>query len=372
MALSRVVRSLALSLALTLAACAPHAVRPATPPPASGPFRTVAGEPTHPVCGPPKRRGPDGAAPRCVVPFGRGTTAMGTSPDGSLLLIALLDVGPSAWRLPAVTFAGQLAPPPPEPGEPAGEEEGPQAITISRDAKTALLAVGDEILRYDLGTGQPLGAIEGPEGMGMVDDVIRSEDGRTLLIASAGDGKARLLDAADGHVLRTLPIDGRAAELALDPAGRRAAVGTETGTVAIVDLSATAAKPIVLKPSTQEITGLRFLDAELLTAARDGRIRILDAATGRQVREITVGRTLTRFAVSPDGRLAGTADDQNVVRVVSLPDGVVRATLAWHQASITALGWGVAPSGTTLMVADNDGELAAWDVSAPPADGAGR
>ncbi len=44
---------------------------------------------------------------------------------------------------------------------------------------------------------------------------------------------------------------------------------------------------------------------------------------------------------------------------MSLPDAVVLHTFAWHQASITALAWGVGP---TLIVADNDGELAAWDV----------
>lgn len=361
MAITRVIPPLAAFLVLSLTSCAPHALRPEIPPPASGPFRTVTGDPTHPVCGPPKRRGLEGASPRCVVPFGRGTTAMGTSPDGTLLLIALLDVGPSAWRLPAVTFAGHLAPPAPEPGEdPHAEEEGPQAIAISSDAKTALLAVEDEILRYELATGRQIGAMEGPEGMGMVDEMAWSDDGRSLLIANAGDGKARLLDAGDGHVLRTLTIPGRAAELALDHAGRRAAVGTETGTVAIVDLQAKGAKPILLTPSTQEITGLRFVDTRLVTAARDGRVRIFDASTGKQLAEATVGPTLTRFAVSADGRLAAAAGDQNVVRVLSLPDGTVRATFAWHQASITALGWGVGP---TLMVADNDGELAAWDVS---------
>jgi len=45
------------------------------------------------------------------------------------------------------------------------------------------------------------------------------------------------------------------------------------------------------------------------------------------------------------------------------PELKLRAQYAWHQASITALAWGLGP---TLLAADNDGELAAWDVPPSP------
>jgi WD40 repeat protein len=354
------VRVIPLLLAFGLGACAPTLSKPPTnPPPASGPFRTVTGEATHPVCGPPQRAAAQGASPRCVVPFGRSATAVGTSPNGSLLLISLMDVDPTVWRLPALTYVRHLAAPPEEPSAGAhGEEEAPAAFAIAADDATALAAVGDRLVRYELASGRALGTIPGPAGMGMIDDVAWSADGRRLLIANAGDGKVRLLDATSGKVLRVLPVDGRAVELAFDAEARRAAVGTEVGGIALVDLEHPAAKPRLLTPSTQEITGLRFVGSTLVTAARDGHIRVFDAASGKRLTDAAVAPNVTKLAVSADGRRAAAADDQHVVRVLSLPDAVVRATLGWHRASITALGW----SGSTLLVTDNDGELAAWDV----------
>jgi hypothetical protein len=283
---------LSLLLALGLGACAPSlAMRPAEPPPASGPFRTVTGEPTHPVCGPPARRAAEGPSPRCVVPFGRSATAVATSPDGALLLIALMDVDPTVWRLPALTYVRHLAAPPEEPSADAhgGHEEAPAAFAIAADGTTAIAAVGDRLVRYDLASGRVLATIPGPEGLGMIDDVVASKDGRRLLVANAGDGKARLLDAANGKVLRVLPVEGRVVELAFDDAGRTAAVGTEVGTIGIVDLANPAAKARQLSPTTQEITGLRFLGSTLVTAARDGHVRLFDATTGKRLGDAAVG-----------------------------------------------------------------------------------
>ncbi|MCC6849767.1 MAG: PQQ-binding-like beta-propeller repeat protein [Deltaproteobacteria bacterium] len=352
-------RSLVFAAAVA-ASCAPHPARIVDLPP-TGPFRTQTGEATHPRCARPERRGPDGAAPRCTVSFRRGTTTMTASPDGTILLIALLDVEPTAWTLPAVAFGHPFAPIPTEEHEPAvGEREGPQALAVSPDGATTLFAVEDRLIRYDLASGAVLGEFEAPGHTGMVNDVVWSPDGAALMIASAGDGKARLLDAATGRVIRTLPVEGRIVELAFDRTGRRGAVGTEIGTIAIVDLSgAKDARPAVLTPSTQEITGLGFLDDTLVVAARDGRVRLFDVASGALVREADLHAATARFALATDGRLAAVSDDRNVVRVMSLPDAVVRHTFAWHQASITALAWGAGP---TLLVADNDGELAAWDV----------
>jgi len=285
---------------------------------------------------------------------------MTASPDGETLLIALLDIEPTAWTLPAVAFGHHFAPIPAEEHAPAGgEREGPQALVVAPDGATTLFAVEDRLIRYDVASGNILGDFEGPEGTGMVNDVVWSPDGTHLLVASAADGKARLLDAATGKVEHTLSVAGRAVKLAFDRSGRRAAVGTEVGTVAIVDFGKRTAKPRVLAPSTQEITGVGFAERFLVVAARDGHARLFEATTGTLVKDLALGAPIARFALAADERIAAASDDQNVVRVIALPGAVVRHTFAWHQASITALAWGVGP---TLLVADNDGELAAWDL----------
>lgn len=299
--------------------------------------------------------------PRCVVSFGRGTTAMTASPDGTQALITLLDVDPTTWTLPGLTFGHGFAPIPAEPGAVShgGEKEGPQALVISADGASTIFAVEDRLIRYDLASGKVLGELEGPDAKGMVYDVAWSADGTRLLVASAGDGKARLLDTATGRVVRTLPIEGRVVKMIFAGDGRSAALGTEIGTVALVDLRSPGAAPRLLTPSTQEITGLGFLGTDLVVAARDGTLRLFDAATGTPRKEIASGGPIARFALNGRDGLIGVADADHVVRIFTAPALTLRGEYAWHQASITALGWGTGP---TLLVADNDGELAAWDV----------
>ena len=125
----------------------------------------------------------------------------------------------------------------------------------------------------------------------------------------------------------------------------------------IVDLQS-GVKPRLLSPSTQEITGLGFVGTRLVATARDGHVRVFDATTGKREQDTVLPAPLVKLAIAPDGRLA-TADDQHVIRILSLPDATLRRTMAWHRATITALAWGAS---STLVVADNDGELAAWDV----------
>ncbi len=355
---------LALALA-TLPACASRLARVPEPPPPTGPFRTAAGAVTHPRCSVPARRGTDGALPRCVVSFGRGTTAMTASPDGSRALITLLDVEATAWTLPELAFAHGFDPIPEEPGEEAhgGEKEGPQALVVAPDSRSAVFAVEDRLVRYDLASGKLLGELEGPADKGMVDRVAWSPDGGRLLVTSAGDGKARLVDIAGNRVLRTLPVDGRVVEIAFAADGRSAAVGTEVGTVALVDLTAATRTPQLLTPSTQEITGLGYLGTTLVVAARDGMLRLYDPANGAKVREVATGGAITRFALAANAGLVAVADADHVVRVFTVPALTERARWAWHQASIAALAWGLGP---TLLAADNDGELAAWAVAPTP------
>ncbi|MBM4247258.1 MAG: serine/threonine protein kinase, partial [Deltaproteobacteria bacterium] len=72
---------------------------------------------------------------------------------------------------------------------------------------------------------------------------------------------------------------------------------------------------------------------------------------------------LTRLALSADGRRAAVAGRDRTIRVYALPDGKPLATLAWHQANVTALAWGAGP---TLLSGDGDGKLAVWEIIAAP------
>jgi hypothetical protein len=51
--------------------------------------------------------------PRCVLEFGRPITALASTPDGATLLVAAIDAGVSAWRLPEGSLILGFEPPPP-------------------------------------------------------------------------------------------------------------------------------------------------------------------------------------------------------------------------------------------------------------------
>ena len=95
MVMPRVTRPLVALVVVSLlaaAACSSRLAQPKTPPPPTGPFRTVGGEPTHPRCQAPTRRGDGGTAPRCVVSFGRNPTALAIGAGGTVAVLALMDV----------------------------------------------------------------------------------------------------------------------------------------------------------------------------------------------------------------------------------------------------------------------------------------
>ena len=97
--------------------------------------------------------------------------------------MAVLDVDPTTWTLAGPSSSATTSIPfPEEEGEEVhGEREGPQALVVSPDGRTTLFAVEDRLIRYDLASGKVLGDIDGPEGQGMINDVVWSPDGKTLL-----------------------------------------------------------------------------------------------------------------------------------------------------------------------------------------------
>jgi WD40 repeat protein len=243
---------------------------------------------------------------------------------------------------------------------PGQHEPDPRAIVVRPDGAEIAVAAGSQLVFYDAATGRLRRQLDGPGGV--VQAVAWSSDGRHLLVASAGDGKAHLLDAADGRVVRTLVAEGRVSAVALDPTGRYAAAATELGTVIVAELMSDA-PPRALTPSPQPLAAVVFTGDRLLTAGADGTVRLFDPATGSETARASVGTALTLLAVAPDGRHAATADVERTIRVHRLPDGAVVERLDWHRATIGVLAWG---AGRTIVAGDNDGMLAVWDVPAPP------
>ena len=293
-------------------------------------------------------------APRCSVTFASTFTALGTTPDATRVIVAVTHGATSVWSLPAATLLMGLEPLPPA----LAYEFDPRVVAVRPDGREIAVAAGSQIVLYEGATGRLRRTLDGSGGA--IHAVAWSSDGRRLLVASAGEGTARLVDAADGSVLRTLPVEGRVLAVALDPSGRWAAAGTEIGTVVVVDLAGDGA-PRVLAPSLEPLAAVAFSGDRLLAAGADARLRVFDPASGRETASVDAGAPLRLLAVAPDGRHAATADAERVLRVHRLPDASVVERLDWHRATVGVLAWGAGP---TLVSGDNDAALAVWDVPA--------
>jgi Cu/Ag efflux protein CusF len=304
-------------------------------------------------CAPPERAADSGPAPRCTVAFGRAVTALAATPDGARVAVAVSHGRTSVWSVPDGRVVMGLEPSPPLPILPGQHEPEVRALAVRPDGGELAVVLRDRIDFFDAATGRFVRAVQSPGGA--VQSLAWLADGARLAVASAGDGKARVVAAADARVVRTLPLEGQATAVAAG--GRWLAAATDVGTIALVDGSAEA-PPRVLAPSLEPAAALAFAGERLVTAGTDGTLRVFDAATGDEAARIDVGAPLLLLAVAPDGGSAATADRERRIRIHRLPDGAVVATRAWHRATVAALAFG---AGGALVSGDNDGALAIWD-----------
>jgi WD40 repeat protein len=115
--------------------------------------------------------------------------------------------------------------------------------------------------------------------------------------------------------------------------------------------------------------------ATLALGQLDGRVRLLDPASGR-VRTMTGGRpdgrstassiagadrAIWAAAFSPDGRTLATGDGQGNVIVWDVGEGRAIETLEGHNKAITGVAFG--PDGRTLYTASADSTARIWDVA---------
>ncbi len=201
--------------------------------------------------------------------------------------------------------------------------------------------------------------------------------GSQLIVAD--ERAVSILDAATGHVIRTVPLAGFEGKefrlpIALSHDGGTLAIGRLDGTITAVSL-ANGAVTTLTGPDSQAVEGLAFTpDGTRLVSAGDDRlILIWDARTG------TLEETLTGHA----GPVHGMATDGGTIYTSSL-DGTI---FAWdltqtrgfgHQftagkgddlgdpVDLPAEAFALAPDGRSMAVGQTDGTVHVWDISSFP------
>jgi Cu/Ag efflux protein CusF len=297
--------------------------------------------------------------PRCAFQFARAVTTLAATPDGTSALVAAVDLGVSAWELPAGTLGRALAPPPPitvPTAEARPHPEGANALAVRPDGREVVVGLENRLVRYDVASGEV--ARELPSRSGVVRSVAWSPDGRRLLVSVFYDATAHLLEAEDGTEVRRLAVEREAAGVAFSPDGRLAVVGSELGAIAIFDLAA-ATPPRILTGPSNAVSALAFAGTRLVSAGDDGVVRVWEPATGTLVGERRRTLSISRLAVAPGGHVVASGGLDGFVRLHDLDGEPTDEHLKWHGSQVTGLAWG----GSVLVSADSGGFVALWDLA---------
>jgi serine/threonine protein kinase/WD40 repeat protein len=172
-----------------------------------------------------------------------------------------------------------------------------------------------------------------------------------------------LCDVRTGKERRRLAVlPGQVAALAFDPAGKRLAAAA--GSVVMLWEVPTGKEVFRWSLDGAVVDGqLAFLDNGAALAVLTGprsTLRILDAVTGRPVREASVAEGAGDMAVSPDEKLVAVAAGWGTVQVLSLPHLRVVTTRPRAQPG-GATRPAFSPDGRLLVTGGLDREVFLWE-----------
>jgi serine/threonine protein kinase/WD40 repeat protein len=232
-----------------------------------------------------------------------------------------------------------------------------------------LLAVasrGNDVTLRDVATGQEVRRWNFLVPFG---NLVFSPDGRLLAAAPFARFNMGLWLSEDVFLLETetgkmrRPFKGKfSAAIAFDPDGRRLALGEQGGAVTVCDVASgeTVGR---WQAAKGWISDIAFCEggARLLVGEVGGALRLCGAADGRTLRQATLPHGLWRFALDRGGRHVAAADVAGTVRVLTLPDLRVVATLpAPTEPSITGLTF--SDDGRWLLVGGIDRRVTVYDA----------
>jgi WD40 repeat protein len=232
-----------------------------------------------------------------------------------------------------------------------------------------LQAVGQEDGRidlYDAKTGNKLRALTGHGDR--VWHVVFSPDSRRLISQSA-DGTIRLWDLATGRDLLHLQADKNWRRMKFSCDGRWLAV--ENGPqshITVWDLSTGREKMRGEMPEGPRSQLALLLDEHFLIAATRlggvGEIRRWDVETGQAWPAVQVRQEELQWAdISPDGRMVAIVGDGKL-RVLEAATGGLRREFAGHEGYLSSFAF--SPDGRRLAVSSSDAPVYVWDVLGSP------
>lgn len=205
------------------------------------------------------------------------------------------------------------------------------AIAISPDGRTLFTAEEGRICHWNMTTGKKICVVQFEENLKhLFYAVTLSPDGK--LVAGTARGRdsgegapvdAFVADTATGKVIRRFAAKGAKLCHDFSPDGKYLAWGTDTGETRLCDVAKDKQVHLEAVEDVGTIWSLAFSpDGKTLAAASyksnkaSSKIRLWDSATGRLVRQLSVGEYLGRgMAFSPDGKCIAVNCLESVLRL---------------------------------------------------------
>jgi RNA polymerase sigma factor (sigma-70 family) len=233
---------------------------------------------------------------------------------------------------------------------------------------------------WDPATGKLLHTLSGHEEL--VWSVAFSSDGKTLVSAS-DDKTIRFWDTATGKQVRQITHTSRVGKLALSSDGKVLASIDQTRgekgnmrwwrpdhRVRVWDVSTGNELRQLAMPAKEVSPGVEagFLslafapDGRTLAAGAivDGSLRVWDAATGRELRQMTdFSGTVGALAISADGKILAAAHGNTNLRLIDLATGKDLVPTPGHQGGVGSVA--VTADGRTVVTAGGDETVRSWD-----------
>jgi WD40 repeat protein len=177
-----------------------------------------------------------------------------------------------------------------------------------------------------------------------------------------GQGGIRIWDLTTGTLTGTAALGERVQTADWSPDNRWICFGA-AGRTTLLD--ALTMKPIWQFVERDPLVwSIRFSpDGKLIaSAAADGRIKLLETATGKLTRSLGPHIGPVRYAAfSPDGKLLAAAGNTPEVRFWDVESGEIVRTIRGPTSIIETLAF--APSGKLLATGDHSGVIKVWDAA---------